>query len=74
MIKKYLDVNGDSGVDSYEIGVDYILVWFRNGTRAYKYSYTSAGPENVEQMKLLAEKGDGLHSFINRCVRDKYER
>ena len=34
----------------------------------------SAGHENVEQMKLLARKGDGLGSFVQRNVRYKYER
>ena len=71
---KYLDINGDSGVEWYEIGHDSITVWFRNTERAYKYTYLSAGRENVEKMKSLADAGDGLNRFINLYVRDKYEK
>lgn len=36
------------------------------------YTYTSAGSHNIEEMKELATRGEGLNSFINRHVRKKY--
>ena len=70
----YLDINGDSGVSAYEIGEDSIKVKFKGTAKIYVYSYTSAGKENVEHMKKLAQSGDGLNSFINLNVKYKYVR
>jgi hypothetical protein len=70
----YLDINGDSGVLAYEIGEDSIKVQFKDTSKIYVYSYASAGKENVEHMKKLAQSGDGLNSFINLNVKYKYVR
>lgn len=70
----YKDINHDSGVRGYEIGDTYITVWFDGTARSYTYSYASAGAENVETMKRLAENGDGLNAFINNFVKFKYVR
>lgn len=59
----------NSGVLAYEIGEDRIKVKFLDGT-IYLYTYQSAGAENIEQMKTLAEKGKGLTTFINQSVRE----
>lgn len=69
---KYLDLDNDSNVEAYEILSDRIKVKFRNTTKIYTYSYQSAGKENVEHMKKLAQNGDGLNSFINLNVKFKY--
>ncbi|MET4732973.1 hypothetical protein ABIE64_001681 [Thalassospira sp. MBR-102] len=71
---KYANRNGNSGVDSYEYGNDWIVVTFTTGS-TYRYSYRSAGAENIEQMKILADAGSGLNSFImkNPRVRKGYE-
>jgi hypothetical protein len=69
----YRNVNGDSGVYRFEIGLDYIDVEFVSRA-VYRYSYRSAGSTNVEQMKLLARRGSGLGTFINKNVKDRYER
>lgn len=71
---KYKDINGDSGIEAYEIGLDKISVKFRNTAKIYVYSYASAGKENIEHMKKLAQSGDGLNSFINLNVKYKYVR
>ena len=71
---RYLNLGGDSGVEAYEIGYDYITVYFAKAARGYTYSYRSAGHANVETMKQLARNGHGLNSFINRYVRYLYER
>ena len=65
----YKDINGDSGVLGYEIGDDYITVQFKTGAI---YTYSNAGLEKVETMKVLAKSGDGLNSFINRYAKKLY--
>ena len=61
----------NSGVLAYEIGEDRIKVKFLDGT-IYLYTYQSAGEYNIEQMKMLAEQGKGLTTFINQIVGDQY--
>lgn len=68
----YRDIDGDSGVLAYEISIDYIDVQFKGTSRKYRYSYQSAGRENVEAMKALAQNGNGLNSYINRHVKYLY--
>lgn len=72
-MKPYANRGGDSNVARYELGGDYIIVEFRDGS-AYKYTYASAGATNIERMKSLAQNGKGLNSFINRHVRKSYSR
>lgn len=73
-MQRYLDIDGDSNVEAYDIGPDYIRVKFFGTAKIYQYSYQSAGRENVETMKGLAKNGDGLNSFINRNVKYLYVR
>lgn len=68
----YLDIDGDSGVLSYEFGADYIDVQFKKTLKIYRYSYNSAGKNNVDTMKELAQNGNGLNAFINKNVRNLY--
>lgn len=70
----YKDINNDSGVHSYETGFDYIVVRFKRTSQTYTYSYASAGQHHVEEMKRLADLGNGLNSYINYNVKYKYER
>lgn len=70
----YADIDNDSGVNGFEINADSITVWFTGTARPYTYSYESAGRDHVETMKRLAKSGDGLNSYINRNVRNKYVR
>lgn len=70
---KYRDVDGDSGVAGYEYGPDWIEVEFERGaTRFYRYTYVSAGALHVEELKRLADSGEGLNSYINRYVARMY--
>lgn len=71
-MQKYKNLGGDSGVEEYEIGQDYIAVKFKKTVRLYTYSYDSAGKDAVEHMKELAKRGEGLNEYINRFVRDRY--
>ncbi len=70
-MKPYGNLGGNSGVAAYEDGPDFITVEFTTGA-IYQYTYESAGRDNIEYMKQLAESGHGLNSFINTEVRDLY--
>lgn len=68
----YKDLDGDSGVRSYEVGDSFIIVTF-NGGKTYRWSYAKAGILHVEQMKKIAKHGDGLNSYIMRSVKKLYD-
>ena len=70
---RYLNLGGNSNIASYSFGATSITVQFRTG-RPYTYSYESAGQHNVEHMKILADSGRGLNSFIMRNVKYQYVR
>ncbi len=72
-MEPYRNVAGNSGVKAYEAGPDYITIEFSDGA-VYRYTYASAGEENVERMKGLAEAGQGLNTFISTSVSKLYER
>ena len=56
--------SGTSGVRSFEIGPDYIVLQYVSG-KPYMYTYDSVGKQNVEEMKRLALRGSHLNKFIN---------
>jgi len=69
----YKNLNGDSGIVSYECGADWIEVTFQRGKElVYRYTYASAGSTHVEQMKRLAQAGTGLNEYINKFVAKLY--
>jgi hypothetical protein len=72
-MERYQNRGGNSGVVAYEIGPDFIRVQFSDGA-IYLYTYASAGSNNIEHMKELARKGQGLNAFINTTVRKAYAR
>lgn len=74
MFVKYKNLDGDSDVHQYEIGPDYISVRFNDNPTIYKYSYAKAGQYHVENMKHLAQIGDGLNSYIMNNCKYKYDR
>lgn len=69
----YRNLGGDSGVRSFEIGDDRIIVTFSTNV-SYEYTYVSAGIKHVENMKSLAAQGQGLNSYINKYVKKGYSR
>ena len=70
----YQNLNGDSGIVSFELGADWIEVRFQRGKElVYRYTYASAGSTHVEEMKKLAQSGAGLNEYINRFVAKLYE-
>lgn len=69
----YLNLNGNSGINEYDIGIDYIVVHFKNGKeRHYRYDYATTGAAKVEEMKKLAKQGFGLNSYINTSVKKNF--
>ena len=70
---RYQNHSGNSGVIGYEISETAIRIWFRNGDD-YRYTYKSAGQKNIENMKTLAVSGNGLTTYINQHVSEKYEK
>jgi hypothetical protein len=70
----YANRGGNSNVKGYEIGEDFITVYFKKSSKAYTYSYRSAGSTHVETMKSLAQSGQGLNSYIMLNVKSDFER
>lgn len=68
---RYKNISGKSGVLSYEIHRDHILVKFNTG-KVYLFNYIKPGILIVDQMKRLATSGLGLNTFIIKSVRKNY--
>jgi len=64
-VQRYRNWSGTSGVRTFELGEDFIVLEW-DGGKPYRYTYDSVGKENVEEMKRLALKGSYLNAFINR--------
>jgi hypothetical protein len=71
-MQKYKALNIDTGVIAYEISTDSITIKFRDGSE-YLYTNKSAGKSTIAEMKLLAQKGEGLTTYINKRVREHYQ-
>lgn len=71
LMEQYANTGGASGIVAYEVAADSITVEFRDGA-IYLYTYASTGRSDVEQLKTLAQQGQGLNSFIARQVRHRY--
>ena len=69
-MERYKNTSGDSGITAYEVGPEYIKVKFSDSSGFYTYSYSRAGVTHVENMKILAQNGKGLNTYINRYVKD----
>jgi hypothetical protein len=73
-MKKYLNRNNNSGVSHFEIYLDKIAVKFTNTNKIYSYSYAYAGKSHVDKMKILAERGHGLNTYIKTNVNNLYDK
>lgn len=72
-MKRYENRSGRGGITGYEISPDGIILEF-NYKDEYLYDYSKPGREQVEQMKILAERGEGLTTYVNQHVRDNYRK
>lgn len=73
-MKKYKNLDGNSGIAAYETGSEFIRIKFVGSDETYTYSYKSAGKKAIEIMKSLSEKGIGLSTYISQNVHDKFEK
>jgi curved DNA-binding protein CbpA len=62
--------NKDSGVSEFEYGADWIRVKFRDG-EFYEYRASKIGQSHINEMKRLADAGEGLTTYVN-THRDVY--
>ncbi len=72
-MQRYKDLGGDSGVVAFELGEQFIVIEFRDGSR-YRYTAASTGAADIAAMRRLARAGEGLCTFISQHVRGRYER
>ena len=63
-MKRYGNLHGNSAIDAYEVGTNFIRLRFTSGS-IYLYTYDSAGEDDIEEVKELAKEGEGLTRFIN---------
>jgi len=70
---RYRNLDGHSGVLRYETTPESITLTFVDGDR-YEYTHVRPGRPAVERMKVLAESGRGLSTYVARHVRDRYAR
>lgn len=69
----YINKSGHSGIVAYEAGSDNIIIQFNDG-EMYLYTYSATGEKHVEEMKRLAQKGEGLTTYINKNIRERFQR
>lgn len=74
-MQRYRNLSGDSGVDAYEIGDDFVKVRFRSGD-VYWYTQSSVGARHLAALKRLARRGQGLSAYISQHpdVKEGYAR
>jgi hypothetical protein len=63
-VERYRNLSGDSGVEAFEIGPDFIAIRFRLGA-VYWYTRASVGAAHLDEMKRLASRGKGLSTYIS---------
>jgi hypothetical protein len=74
-VKPYKNLSGKSNVVSYETTDSSIHIVFRSGAhRNYLYDQSRPGKAMVDRMKILAEQGSGLNSYITEVVRKSFAR
>lgn len=71
-MSRYDNWGGDSSVSGYKHDDSSITVRFSDGS-VYRYTESSVGSYNLEEMKRLAERGEGLNSYIMRNCKYDYE-
>lgn len=72
-MQRYANRSGDSGVVGYELGPDWILVRFAEGS-VYRYDARHPGADVVAEMRRLAMAGRGLSGYISRVVQKDFAR
>ncbi|HJW06647.1 MAG TPA: hypothetical protein VJ527_09180 [Rhodanobacter sp.] len=72
-MKRYRNLDGNSGVAAYECGDGVIRIRFVNGD-TYEYTDEATGRTHIANMQQLARAGRGLATYVSRFVHDDYAR
>ena len=72
-MKRYRNLDGNSGVAAYECGDGFIRIRFVNG-ETYEYTDEVTGRAHVANMQKLAQAGLGLATYVSRFVHNAYAR
>jgi hypothetical protein len=70
----YKNPNPDTGVRTYELIEDAIILEFANRKFRYVYNAENPGRIHVDAMKKLARQGRGLSTYVNQHVRENYAK
>ncbi len=70
-MEAYKNLSGESGITAFKMNQTSCVIYYDDGS-AYEYDETSTGTKNLAAIKVLAIKGRGLHTFIERFVKDNY--
>lgn len=63
-MEKYNNISGQSDIEAFEIGENFIIIKLSKTGEDYVYSYENTGKTKVEKMKSLASRGSGLWRYI----------
>ncbi len=69
----YKDLSGNSGITGYKIVPKGIILQFKH-KELYLYDNSKPGKHHIEHMKILAEKGKGLTTYVNQNIKDNYKQ
>ncbi|HKO89026.1 MAG TPA: hypothetical protein VJU83_11000 [Burkholderiales bacterium] len=72
-MKRYKNLGGDAGIRAYEIDEGAITIQFEDGS-TYRYTDSVTGADHILEMRRLADAGEGLTTYINRFVRERYAK
>lgn len=72
-MRTYKNLNGNSGIEAYEINQGSIIVKFETGG-CYLYTTESAGAAHIREMHRLAQLGKGLNTYINQNTHMAYAK
>ncbi|TDH26415.1 hypothetical protein EXU57_09970 [Segetibacter sp. 3557_3] len=64
--------SGNVGVYAYDVVPNGIILQFVDGSK-YLYDSSAPGKTHIREMLRLAEKGQGLTTYINQHVRGNYK-
>lgn len=64
-MKPYKDRDNNSNILGYEYGERWIKVYFKDNSE-YEYSGSGCSQYMIDQMRYLADQGEGLNAYINK--------
>ena len=71
-MERYLNKDGSSGVEEFEISTDAIELIFEDRKFLYTYNQIRPGKSYVEEMKKKAVDGEGLNTYVNQYIRKNF--